>query len=82
MHVDAQPWARIFIDNQEVGVTPMAKLIELREGSHRVRFEHDWYQPVERSIVIVGGSQENAQVLLLNFETTKAKLKTGKTVPP
>jgi eukaryotic-like serine/threonine-protein kinase len=82
LHVDAQPWARIFIDNQEIGVTPMAKIIELREGSHKVRFEHDWYQPVERSIVIVGGSQDNAQSLLLNFETTKAKLKPGKTVPP
>jgi serine/threonine-protein kinase len=82
LRVDAQPWARVFIDNEQVGVTPMAKEIALREGSHKVRFEHDWYQPVERSIVIVGGSKDNAQSLLLNFETTKAKLKPGKVPPP
>jgi hypothetical protein len=82
LRVDAQPGARVFIDNDQVGVTPMAKEIALREGSHKVRFEHDWYQPVERSIVIVGGSKDNAQSLLLNFETTKAKLKPGKVPPP
>ncbi|HEY5946146.1 MAG TPA: PEGA domain-containing protein, partial [Kofleriaceae bacterium] len=82
LRVDAQPWARIFIDNKEIGVTPMAKTIELREGKHIVRFEHDWYEPVERSISISAGGQENAQSLLFNFEASKAKLKPGKTVPP
>src|SRR5690349_11101726 len=42
LRVDAHPWARVFIDNEEVGVTPIAEPQRLREGSHKVRFEHDW----------------------------------------
>jgi hypothetical protein len=81
LRLDAHPWARVFVDDEEVGLTPMAKAIPLREGKHKVRFEHDWYEPVERSIVIVGGPQESAQSLSLDFEAAKIKLKPGKTVP-
>ncbi len=82
LRLDAQPWARIFVDDKEVGTTPLAKTVELREGKHKVRFEHDWYEPVERSIMIVSGPAESAQSLSINFEQSKAKLKPGKTVPP
>jgi serine/threonine-protein kinase len=81
LRLDAKPWARIFVDDREVGITPMAKALELREGSHKVRFEHDWYEPVERSIMVVSGGQDNAQTVTINFETIKAKLKPGKAVP-
>jgi eukaryotic-like serine/threonine-protein kinase len=81
LKLDAHPWARIFVDGAEVGVTPMAKAIPLREGTHKIRFEHDWYEPVEREIAIVAGTAEGAQFLSLDFEALKARLKPGKTVP-
>ena len=81
LHVDAHPWARIAIDGAPIGITPMAKAIELREGKHVIRFEHDWYEPVERSIVIVAGPKESAQSLSLDFEAAKIGLKPGKAVP-
>ncbi len=81
LRLDAQPWARVFVDDEEVGVTPMAKPLQLREGKHMVRFEHDWYEPVERSIVIVAGPIESAQNMSFNFEAAKATLKPGKKVP-
>jgi len=81
LKLDAYPWARIFVDGEEVGVTPMTKVIPLREGAHKIRFEHDWYEPVERSIAIAAGSEENAQFLTLNFEAIKARRKPGKPPP-
>ena len=47
-----------------------------------MRFEHDWYEPVERSVVIVSAPKENAQFITFDFAKAKAKLKPGKTVPP
>jgi serine/threonine-protein kinase len=82
LRLDAQPWAHIYIDDKDAGITPMAAPIELREGEHHVRFEHDWYEPVERSIVIVSAPKENAQFMSFDFEKAKAKLRPGKTVPP
>jgi eukaryotic-like serine/threonine-protein kinase len=82
LRVDAHPWARVFVDDKEVGVTPLADRFELREGTHKVRFEHDWYEPVERSIVIVADTKDNAQAVSIDFQGGKAKLKPGKTVPP
>ena len=46
VRVDAHPWARIFVDNKEVGTTPLARPIEVAEGAHTFRFEHDWYVPI------------------------------------
>ena len=40
---------RIYIDGKHVGMTPIAKPLELAEGAHKIRFEHDWYVPVERA---------------------------------
>ncbi|HEX5063335.1 MAG TPA: serine/threonine-protein kinase [Kofleriaceae bacterium] len=81
LRIDAHPWARVFVDDKEVGVTPIGEPFELREGSHKIRFEHDWYEPVERTITIVADTKDNAQSLTCDFEATKAKLKPGKTVP-
>jgi predicted Ser/Thr protein kinase len=50
LRVDARPWASITIDGKQVGTTPMSDKLELAEGSHTVRFEHDWFQPVEKTI--------------------------------
>jgi len=81
LRVNAYPWARVTIDNRPVGITPMAKPIELTEGQHTVRFEHDWYEPVVRTVVISESTAEGAQALSINFEAIKQKLKPGKTVP-
>ena len=81
VHVDAHPWAHVFVDNIEVGTTPMAKPLELREGSHKVRFEHDWYAPVERPIEVVAGTAEAAPTISIDFEKLKVPLRAGKQKP-
>jgi hypothetical protein len=81
VRVDAHPWARVFVDGIEAGVTPMAKPLELREGKHVARFVHDWYQPVERSIEVVAGTAEDAPTISIDFEKLKVPLMPGKTRP-
>jgi eukaryotic-like serine/threonine-protein kinase len=81
VRVDAHPWARIFVDDKEVGTTPMAKPLELKEGPHVVRFEHDWYQPLERPIEVVAGTAEAAPTISIDFEKLKIPLRPGKQKP-
>jgi len=81
LRIDAHPWARVSVDGRPVGVTPMAKPLLLTEGSHSVRFDHDWYVPLVRSVVISPGPEESAQSLSINFEAIKQPLRGGKSVP-
>jgi predicted Ser/Thr protein kinase len=76
VHVDARPWARIYVDNMLSGVTPLAQPLELLQGKHQIRFEHDWYQPVTRAIDVTAGYNEIA----IDFEQTSV-LKPGKVKP-
>ncbi|MGH9886024.1 MAG: PEGA domain-containing protein [bacterium] len=81
LRVNALPWAKVIIDGRAVGATPMAKPIELKQGSHVVRLEHDWYQPVERTIDIAEGVATAPKVLSLDFEAERIPAAPGKTRP-
>src|SRR3954469_18840671 len=50
--INAVPWAKVSVDSALVGTTPMAKAIELTEGTHTFRFENDWYNPVDRTVEV------------------------------
>ncbi|HEX4450314.1 MAG TPA: serine/threonine-protein kinase, partial [Kofleriaceae bacterium] len=76
VRVDARPWARIYVDNTLAGVTPLGKPLELAQGKHQIRFEHDWYQPITRPIDVTGGDIE----LSVDFEKAGV-LKPGKAKP-
>jgi len=81
VHVHAYPWAKVSIDGKELGVTPMTKPIEIPDGTHTVRFEHGWYEPVERSIDIAGGSADAAPLVSVDFVKERISPRAGMTVP-
>jgi hypothetical protein len=81
LRVNALPWAKIAVDGRLYGATPIAKPIELKQGSHVVRFEHDWYQPVERTVEIAEGVATAPKVLSLDFEAERIPAAPGKTRP-
>jgi hypothetical protein len=81
VRVNATPWARVAIDNKDVGVTPLAKPIALSEGTHTIRFDHDWYVSVERTIEITPGSEDAAVSVMVDFEKQNVKLRPGKAKP-
>ena len=80
VRVDARPWARVFVDGTLAGVTPLAKPLDLAEGRHELRFEHDWYQPVTRRIDVAPTSVENAPEISIDFEKAST-LRPGKAKP-
>ena len=81
LRINAAPWARITIDGAPRGATPFARPIELKEGTHVVRFEHDWYQPVERTVEIAEGVVTAPKLLALDFEAERVPPAPGKARP-
>jgi eukaryotic-like serine/threonine-protein kinase len=80
VRVQAYPWARVTIDGKEVGTTPLVAPLELVEGPHTIRLEHDWYKPVERKIEVKPGAAEGALEVGVDFETV-GTLRPGKQRP-
>jgi len=81
LRVHAYPWAKVSIDGKPVGTTPIAKAVELHDGKHTVRFEHDSYVPVERQVDLPSGSADAAQLVGVDFEKEKIQMLAGKTLP-
>jgi serine/threonine-protein kinase len=81
VRINASPWARVSIDSVAYGLTPLGKPIELKQGAHRIRLEHDWYQPVERMVDIAEGVAAAPQVVSVDFEAERVPTAPGKTRP-
>ena len=77
VHVDATPWARISVDGKLVGTTPLGRPLELPEGPHTIRFQHDWYMPVEKHVDVAPGDTS----LSVDFEKQHVPLLPGKVKP-
>jgi hypothetical protein len=82
VRVDARPWAHVMVDGKLVGTTPLGSPLELTEGKHVLRFEHDWYEPIDRPIEVIAGTADAALPLVIDFEALHAPLKPGKAKPP
>jgi len=81
LRINALPWANVSIDGARYGTTPIARPIELAAGSHAVRLEHDWYQPVMRRVEVTEGVATAPKVLSLDFEAERIPLAAGRTPP-
>jgi serine/threonine-protein kinase len=81
VRVQAYPWAHVTIDGKDAGTTPLIAPLELVEGAHTIKLEHDWYQPIERQVEIKGGRPDSAAEVSVDFEA-QGQLKPGKTRPP
>ncbi|MFA6468281.1 MAG: serine/threonine-protein kinase [Bacteroidota bacterium] len=66
--LNSTPWAKVFIDNQLIGETPIAKPVKLSAGNHSVMFANPAFDPIiksvtvrsERDIVVTGNFLEHA----------------------
>jgi hypothetical protein len=59
LHVNAQPWAHIWVDGEPFGDTPLAN-IKVRLGQHEIRFRHPSLGEQVRQVVI--SAREPARV--------------------
>ena len=81
LRVEAYPWANVTVDGKDVGPTPLPAPLELREGAHTIRLEHDWYEPIEQTVQVPTGTAEAPTVVDVDLEAT-GTLRPGKTRPP
>lgn len=61
VHILVKPWAKVFVDGDDYGTTPMAR-IELPAGEYVVRLINDMFPAVSRVISIEPGSRETVSV--------------------
>jgi len=81
IRVNAYPWATVKIDGKLAGETPLQKPIELGDGKHTIRFEHAWYEAVEKTVIVDGGTADSAQRVFVDFVKNKVPLKPGLKLP-
>ena len=63
VHVNAVPWAEVFIDGRRVGETPIGNL-RLPIGSHEVLFRHPTLGERRQSLVVTAGTPSRISVEL------------------
>lgn len=56
------PWARVYIDDQPAGETPMNTPIYLSPGRHRIRFEHPEFPPLSDTLLVSAGDRQQVTV--------------------
>ena len=54
--------ATVFVDGEEVGVTPLDHTLD--PGTHELRLEHPGHEPLTRTVDVVGGTREVASFRL------------------
>jgi len=55
------PWAKIFVDGTEQGVTPPLDNLPLSPGSHQIRIENPAFKPVTKSVNVIAGGTTTLQ---------------------
>ncbi len=72
VYLTSTPWAKVYVNNQLIGETPIARPIILAAGSHTIMFANPSFDPIVKSIsvephqeiTVAGNFIENAGYLL------------------
>jgi len=67
VRLHATPWANITIDGKDLGTTPFAKPVELKEGKHVILFAHDAFVPIERTLEVPASSEAAPMPVVIDF---------------
>jgi serine/threonine-protein kinase len=68
--VHAHPWAKVTIGDQTV-VTPQNAPIPIPSGTYEVTFEHDYYKPIRRTLVVAPSSADKPTQIFEDFQDQK-----------
>ncbi len=52
------PWAKVYVNNQFIGETPMAKPIMLAAGIHSVMFTNPAFDPIVKMVTVESGREQ------------------------
>lgn len=65
--------ARVFVDGQDSGTTPLAEPIRVAPGSHEVRVEKEGFRPFRLRVSVEAGRRVEAEVSLVPVERTPVR---------
>ena len=51
------PWAKVYVNNQFIGETPMARPIMLAAGTHSVMFTNPSFDPIVKMVTVASGRE-------------------------
>jgi serine/threonine-protein kinase len=63
----ALPWAEISIDGKSIGTTPFDAPVEVSDGKHVLKFEHDYFEPIEKIIDVPIGTPGESRTIEVRF---------------
>jgi serine/threonine-protein kinase len=80
LRVLATPWAEVWVDGQRVDVTPFARAIPLRAGTHYIALVHPRAPVEKRTVEVVSGETRTFDVVMAVSEL--ASKETARDRPP
>lgn len=80
LRVHAYPWAEVAVDGVARGATPITSDLQLAQGSHAIKFTHEWYAPITRTVEIPAGTRREPIHLSVDF-CKEGALLPGKLIP-
>lgn len=52
VYLTSNPWAKVYVNNELIGETPISKAIVLPAGSHTVMFSNPSFDPIVKTIIV------------------------------
>lgn len=68
VRIVSNPWAEIYIDGKEQGVTPVAAPIRLEVGPHKVELRNQFHESHTETIEVTSGNESSALLLRFDFD--------------
>ncbi|MFO7447027.1 MAG: serine/threonine-protein kinase [Ignavibacteriaceae bacterium] len=62
LNIDVNPWARVFVDNESYGETPLRQTIQLKPGTHTIRLENDNFPSYTQRVILKAGETRNLKI--------------------
>jgi serine/threonine-protein kinase len=59
LFVSCTPWAKVYLDDEYIGTTPIAGTIRVKAGIHRVTFSNPSFPPLVKTVVVRANEQAN-----------------------
>ena len=66
LYIDSYPWSRVFVNEEEIGTTPLEKPLQLEAGSYIIKFTNPDFPVLTKQVKVIGDSLINLKVNLKN----------------
>lgn len=61
VEIACTPWAKVFVESEYIGTTPIAGSLKVRAGTHTITFNHPLFLPLVKSVTVLPGTQTRVE---------------------